>query len=240
MMGVYVKRPPNKVLAVIIIVIIVISGVIVTIGGSSIIGSEPQELQFQILANTTSVMVGESILFEADVTTGSAQAWLWDLGDGSISINDTVTHTYQRSARYNVSLVVIGDDGQNITEVLVVEVQNHDIQAVETGDIIAYPTRNYMPWDLIYFDLHDGITRPNITARWSGTCASYQVGIFLMMNGGDVEFISEAVDTGTGTFEILREVSVGQEVDIEGDYIMVLQANGGAITNYRLELTVEY
>ncbi len=238
--GFQLKRPPNKVLAVIIVVIIVVSGVIVALGGSSIINSKQEALQFQIIANSTSVMVDEAILFEADVTSGTAQAWLWDLGDGSISINNTVDHSYDRSDRYNVSLVVIGKDGQNITKILIVEVQNHDIQDEQTGDLIAFPTRNYMPWDLIYFDLHDGITRPNITARWSGTSASYQVGIFLMMNGGGPEFISEAVDTGVGSFEILREVAVGEEVDIEGDYIMVLQANGGAITNYRLELTVEY
>lgn len=227
-------------MAIIIVIIIVVSGIIVTLGGSGMVGSDPEELKFNIIASSSSIMVGESIIFEAEIRSGSAQVWLWDLGDGGININNTVNHTYTRSDRYTVSLVVIGKDGQNVTETLVVEVQNHDIHDELTGDLIAFPTRNYMAYDLIYFNLYDGITRPNITARWSGTCASYQVGIFLMENGGDVEFISEGVSTGSGTFEILREVAVGEDVDIESDYIMVLQANGGAITNYHLELTVEY
>lgn len=241
-MGVYMDLPSKRTLAVIIVVILICSGIVVAISGGGMLGDKEEELKVSIIASSTSIWVGESIIFQADVTSGSAQAWLWDLGDGSISINSTVNHTFERSAYYNVSVAVIGKDGQNVTKTIVVTVQNHDIEDETTGALIAYPTRRAQPYDLIYFDLYSGITRPNITARWSGTSATVEVAIFIMTNPTNAgpRLVSETVNVPVGDFEILRELTVPEDAVLDHDYIMVLQSNGGAITDYRLELLVEY
>jgi PKD repeat protein len=241
-MGVYVDLPSKKTLAVIVVVVLICSGIVVAIIGGGMLGDKEEELRVIIIASSTSVMLGEPIIFGADVTSGSAQAWLWDLGDGNISINDTVNHTFERSDYYNVSVVVIGKDGQNVTKTIVVSVQNHDFEDETTGDLIAYPTRKASAYDLIYFELYSGITRANITARWSGTSATVEIAIFIMTNPTSLgpRLLSETVNVPVGDFEILRELTVPEDAVLDCDYIMVLQSNGGAIANYRLELTVEY
>jgi PKD repeat protein len=240
--GVHVELPSKRTLAVIIVIILVSSGIVIPISGGGILGEKEEELRFNITASSTSIMLGEPIIFRAEVTSGSPQAWLWDLGDGSININDTVNHTYERSAYYDVNVSVISEDGQNVTKTIRVTVQNHDIEDEKTGDMIANPTRRAMAYDLIYFDLYSGITRPNITARWSGTSATVELAIFIMTNPTDVgpRLVSEAISVPVGDFEITREVTVPEDVLLDYDYIMVLQSNGGVITNYRLELSVEY
>lgn len=236
------KLPPKRIMAAIIVVIIVCSAIALALGGSSMLGGEEEELRFNIIASSTSIMVGEFIDFDVDITSGRPQAWLWDLGDGSININRSVNHTYQRSAYYNVSVAVIGKDGQNVTKTIRIAVQNHDLETETTGDMIAFPTRRAMPYDLIYFDLYSGITLPNITARWSGTSATVEVAIFIMTNptGSGPRLVSESMNVPVGDFDILRELTVPEDATLDHDYIMVLQSNGGVITNYRLELTVDY
>ncbi len=236
------KLSSKRLWAIIIVAIVICAMIVIGLSKTGIFTDNKEDIQVKIILSTNSTLVGENITFEFDASSGPIRSWYWDFGDGSSSEERAPSHSFNRSDYFNVTLLVNGSEGRNASSTVVVEVQNHDLHEVLTGDLIAFPTRRVMPYDLIYFDIYSGITSPHVTGRWSGTSASREIAIFIMTNptGDGPRLVSEAVDVGIGDFDLTRESDMPEDATYDHQYIMVLQSNGGAITDYRLELTVDY
>ncbi len=241
MAGFVVKLSSKRLWTLVVAVVLICAAVVVGVGGSRLLGDDREPLRVRIVPSTNSTLVGEPVTFEVQVTSGRMKSWLWDFGDGNISTDRSPTYTFTRSSFFNVSVLAFGNE-VNATDTVVIPVQNHDVHEVLNGDVIAYPTRRDMPYDLIYFDIHDGITRPHVTGRWSGTSATVEIAIFIMTNPTNLgpRLVSEGVNVGVGDFDLTREADAPEDAAVDCQYIMVLQSNGGAIVDYQLELWVEY
>ena len=69
-------------------------------------------------ANETSVIVGDTIAFDAaasDDTDGSIASYAWDFGDGATATGTSPTHAYDTAGTYTVELTVTDDDGATDT-----------------------------------------------------------------------------------------------------------------------------
>jgi hypothetical protein len=196
----------------------------------------------EIEISTIRPLVGENVTFDAIIRGGPPKEILWDFGDGNTSMNRSINHTFNWSGYFWIELVVIDRYDYNLTVGQQIGVQNHDIHEVLTGSRITNPNRGGMPYDLIYFDIYDGISRPKVTGRWTGTAVCRELDIFIMTNptSAGPRLVSEDLGMYYGDFDVTREVDVPEDAAVDCDYIMVLQVIGGTITDYTLELTVEY
>lgn len=60
-----------------------------------------------------------------DISSGGPVSWTWDLGDGTISLNQNPTHVYSRAGIYTVSLVVSnGFDTDTVTKPSLIQVNS--------------------------------------------------------------------------------------------------------------------
>ena len=65
-------------------------------------------------SNTTTGCLPVEVAF-TNLSSNSVE-WLWDFGDGTTSIDETPSHTYQNSGNYNVSLKITADYGCTYTK----------------------------------------------------------------------------------------------------------------------------
>jgi uncharacterized protein (TIGR02145 family) len=75
--------------------------------------SLPPQADFN--ANQTEISLGESVQF-TDISTNNPTDWQWDFGDGSTSIDQNPSHTYENEGTYTISLTVTNAFGSD-TEV---------------------------------------------------------------------------------------------------------------------------
>lgn len=187
-------------------------------------------------------LVGEIITFNAVVEGGPPTSFHWDFGDGNTSDERSPTHTFNLSGDYWIELKVKSKRGSISTSGNLIGIYNLDIHEVLSGDRISNPSRSGMPYDLIYFDIFDGNSRPYVTGRWTGSAVCRELDIFIMTNPTDLgpRLVSEDLGRQLGDFDVTREVEVPEDAAVDCQYIMVLQVIGGTITDYTLELTVKY
>jgi hypothetical protein len=238
------KFPRRRVMIAIIIVVVVILAAIGTTIAYILMTSPP--------GGTYSAdwdmepgfpFVGDNVTFNVTLEGGAPpESFFWDFGDGNTSTERSPSHTFNKSGRYWVELQVDWGHHTNASSGSLIPVQNHDIHEVLTGDTITNPSRGGMPYDLIYFDIYDGITRPTVTGRWTGTAYCRELDIFIMTNptSAGPRLVSEDLGRFFGSFDVTREAEVPEDGAVDQQYIMVLQVIGGTITDYSLELTVEY
>ena len=69
------------------------------------IGADPQRADYAPLSVTFT-----------DTSLGDITGWLWNFGDGNISVEQNPMHTYQKQGNYSVSLTVSGPAGTNTME----------------------------------------------------------------------------------------------------------------------------
>jgi PKD repeat protein len=83
--------------------------------------SEPIDIEVLNRAPVASILLPEGALFDTDAVKlgsasfdldGSIEAWFWNFGDGSISTLQSPTHSYGTSGTYDVTLLVIDNDGR--------------------------------------------------------------------------------------------------------------------------------
>ncbi|MGR3319727.1 MAG: PKD domain-containing protein [Candidatus Anammoxibacter sp.] len=104
-------------------------------------------------AGPTTVSVGGTVVF-TDASTGDMTSWLWDFGDGQISLMRNPVHIYNEPDVFDVTLTVIGVSGigkeekEGFIEVLDGEV----LSAAFTGE----PLKGNRPFTAHFFDQSGG------------------------------------------------------------------------------------
>ncbi|MEZ3163926.1 S8 family serine peptidase [Halorubrum sp. RMP-47] len=103
-------------------------------------GGEPSDptVTAAITANQTEVFPGDVISFDASGSKGTDLTYEWTLGDGTSATGETVTHAYDATGTYNVTLTVVNASASD-TEEITVSVVNPvtaEISANQTG---VYP-----------------------------------------------------------------------------------------------------
>jgi len=126
-----------------------------------------------IINKVIAVSYGESVTLSAlnsHYPYGSITEYKFDFGDGYISTNPVVTHTYvQATASYTVRLEVVGDDGLTATDTIVVKVSMRPVAiiqiegpVIEAGKAVQFDaTMSYDPDGNIvgyHWDFGDGFT----------------------------------------------------------------------------------
>jgi len=231
----------NRVTALCIVVIVIMlssSSLLYTMIGTD----EHERPVAQISCERDIQRVNMNFSFDGSMSTGDILQYRWELGDGNYSGRANPVHSYNRSGWYTVRLRVTDSIGLSATDTILVGVQNHDLHEELTGNRIIHPAPRGQPYDLIYFDIYDGTTRPTITGRWSGSAVCLELDIFIMTLPSDVgpRLVSEDLGRFSGNFDVTREVELPEDGAVDCPYIMVVQVIGGTITDYSLELTVEY
>lgn len=78
---------------------------------------------------------------DESISTDGISNWMWDLGDGTISLERHPEHVYENPGDYTVSLTVFERDGDESTytsaEPIVVEDASNNFPIIETGKIVA-------------------------------------------------------------------------------------------------------
>jgi len=76
-------------------------------------GNIPEPPGADFSASPTSGTAPLKVLF-TDNSTGGPTSWFWDFGDGINSKHDlNATHTFTQPGKYNVSLIVMNENGSN-------------------------------------------------------------------------------------------------------------------------------
>ncbi len=96
--------------------------------------SSSSEVNAVILADNEILRVDETITFDAGNSSGNIETYAWDFGDGSVSSEAQTSHQYERPGWYNVTLLVIGKDGNNDTAIVNIGVQYEDIVGTRNID----------------------------------------------------------------------------------------------------------
>lgn len=67
-----------------------------------------------------------TVQFTGD-TTGVAESWEWDFGDGTTSTEQNPTHTYDEAGVYKVTLTVVLEDGSTVTKIEKMTIVEQDV-----------------------------------------------------------------------------------------------------------------
>jgi hypothetical protein len=229
-------------MTLILVTIVVTAGIISAVYVWAMKSSQGGFFSAEMEINPWHPLVGEVVTFDVIVEGETPTSYHWDFGDGNTSDNRSTTHIFNRSGEYWVELIVKTPRDRDKTSGALISVQNLDIHEVLTGDRITNPSRGGLAYDLIYFDIYDGLSRPNVTGRWTGTAVCRELDIFIMTNPTNLgpRLVSEDLGRQMGDFDVTREAQVPEDGAVDCQYIMVLQVIGGMITDYTLELNVEY
>ena len=241
--GVALKFTKRRVVITIIIIVVVVLAAIGTTIAYILMTSPPGgTFSAEWEMEPWMPLAGENVTFTVTLEGGPAKSYFWDFGDGNTSTERSPSHVFAKAGEYWVELQANWGHETNASSGSLIPVQNHDLNEVLTGDLITNPSRGGNPWDLIYFDIYDGPTRPTVTGRWMGTAHCRELDIFIMTNPTNVgpRLVSEDLGRCLGSFDETREPEFPEDGAVDCQYIMVLQVIGGTITDYRLELTVEY
>ena len=109
------------VICIVIIVIIAIFGTTAMLDNTS-----SSEISAVILVDYEILRVGEIFTFDGSNSTGDIKSYVWDFGDGSISNEAKPTYQYGQPGWYNVTLMVLDENGDNDTALVNIGVQYDD------------------------------------------------------------------------------------------------------------------
>ncbi|MCF6238299.1 MAG: CapA family protein [Candidatus Marinimicrobia bacterium] len=79
--------------------------------------SDPQPVMADLRADETIALVGTEIHF-SDISSGPIGWWAWNFGDGQTSIDQHPAHTYSEPGFYDVSLSVMDNLGNPVTQTM--------------------------------------------------------------------------------------------------------------------------
>ncbi len=134
------------------------------------VGTKPvANIKIEGLGSAQSATVRQSVTFDASGSTGTIQKYLWDMGDGSPSIqttNTTITYAYGPSAinmTYNVTLTVFDVSGLNGTATTSIKVLSGAVGTSGTSPPSATPT-----------DTQDSTSTPTPTSNLDATSTPIQ------------------------------------------------------------------
>jgi KaiC/GvpD/RAD55 family RecA-like ATPase/chitodextrinase len=143
--------------------------------------------------STTIAYTGQIIYFNATDSydpDGTLMNYTWNFGDGNTTTTgeSTIAHAYFQSADFNVTLVVVDDDGQNASTWQLVSVHLHNVAVVNVT--------------VSHTEIHIGGTITiNVTVRNKGTTAeSFNVSVFC----NDTEIATQQVlNLSSGAEQVL-------------------------------------
>lgn len=108
-------------------------------GGDGGDGDEPSEptVTAAIAANQTGVYPGDAISFNASESEGTDLVYNWTFGDGTNGTGETVSHAYNTTGTYNVTLTVTNESANATDRLTVRVVEPVEAEITPDGPIAA-------------------------------------------------------------------------------------------------------
>ena len=123
----------GKIPIILLIVIILVLASIV-IAPQYLTNSKSDTIVAVANVDKTLARFGETYFFDANASEGKISNYIWNFGDGNISIEMNPSYIYEYAGIYNVTLTVIGEDGQEDNVTLIIGNQYEDYSAtLDTG-----------------------------------------------------------------------------------------------------------
>jgi len=133
-------------------------------------------------ASDTVVCVGDTVLL-VDASSGSADSWIWDFGDGTTDTLQNPSHVYSLPDTYTVCLGVSGPCGSDQTckseylEVVASPLASFSCDStVCVGDTLCFTNRSVGPIDSLLWEFGDGGTSGDMSPCYAyGSVDTYTV-----------------------------------------------------------------
>lgn len=230
-------RSNLKLVAVIVVCLIVVASV-----GAVLVlwGSAPEEeeyvLKADISTDKTRTYVYEEVTFSANGSLGDIVAYLWDLGEGDIVRDISVTRMFPTSRHYNVYLTITDSKGEQDIAMVNISVFNTNDETETTGAFLDSSARRGPSYDYADLNVYGGLTRPTLYINWTGVteCALIHVSAWIP---GD--YYSETIVCAGEGLEV-RLVFEDLELDEMSWADMYIECERGYITDYCLQMAVVY
>ena len=226
----------KKLLIIIVIIIICSSFVLASIITVNIL--KPNKPKAIITISSSFAFVNETIQFSGINSSGNVVSWIWDFGDGQVASGKTITHRYNSSSYFNVSLIVKDKDGKSDMSIQNISIQNIDIHEEVSGTNLFRIIQWGEYFDIIYFPVLKGITKPTIYANWSGHANLADLVVALGVRDGTRYFVEERYVIND-EFNI-NAVIEPSEIEDFGEHDILIAVREGNLDNYFMEVDVHY
>lgn len=191
---------------VIMVIIVLIAGI-----NYSLTSPSKETLEAVSEADKKFARVGEQINFTAKNSKGDIKSYLWEFGDGTTSNEVSLSHVYENSDWYNVTLIVEGKNGKEVNSTLLIGIQRNDtFEEGESGVILALRQgigRGYM----VVVEVGPNIGQPTIETR-----ANVYTAVGLLEFTIEIEW--ELSDEEFDSLEIYTETIVAGGEDVQFIY----------------------
>jgi len=236
--GTAVRQIGRSRLVVIAIISIILVSSIGTIAYVRMRGSEAPRpgLRAFILANVTSAFTAEELTFDASNSTGEIAEFAWDFGYGMTAKGIVAKQAFDTSRYYNVYLTVVDKDGNRDIDSINITIYNEDASAETSGAILTGEPRRGPSRDSLGMTLRAGVTKPTVTANWTGNSVCALVSVTLWAGN---EYYSDDILVTGQTLDLTKAFE-GVEFEDDDYCSMDITCVRGYVTNYRLELSVDY
>ncbi len=199
-------------------------------------GDEGQRLEAVIVVDRSKALVHEDIEFSANNSNGEIVTYMWDFGYDVTMDGTNVTMSFFNSRYYNVYLTVTDAEGEQDITMVNISIFNKDGSAETSGPFLDGENRRGPSHDGVYLNIFPGITNPTIYANITGSTVLAYLEIYLWAGGEVIHeqpiLINEDLD--------LRLILEDVEIDRESWCDVSISCNRGYITNYVLELSIDY
>lgn len=220
--------------------------IVILILGSSIItflivrgnSKEEQEVPLEALIEVDKIYayVDEDIEFYGNASTGDIKSYVWDFGYEITEEGSNITMSFDKSRYYNVYLTVTDVNGEQDITMANISIFNKDVQGETSGSFLYGDNRRGPSYDWYYLEILPGINNPTIYANVTGSTLSAYVEVYLWTGS---EYIYEQPILLNEDLEV-RFVLEDIFIDRDNWCEVGLRCERGYITNYKLELSIDY
>jgi hypothetical protein len=226
----------SKAITVAIVIIVIIVILIPLAFGGAIFNDNPGNPEAKIVAEKTVASINEDIQFDGSDSKGDIILWLWDFDDGEVSIECSPNHTFAKSKFYRVVLMVKDKDGNTDIAIQNISIHNVGFHVERSGNNLNGIGRGWS-WDVEFFTILSGTTKPIIYANWSGSATMAE--IIMDIESPSALLFRQTEDVLNSGFTF-SAVIASTDIEEFGEFSIWLGCGRGMVDNYFMEVDVCY